>query len=254
MNDIETYFYTKSERIIYKWNTYFESYEKYFMKYRGRKINVLEIGVFDGGSLRMWADYFGNKALIVGMDINKNCASLAELPQIEIFIGDQSDPVKLKELVDKYGGFDIIIDDGSHINSHQIKTFQYLFDYLREGGTYLVEDVHTSYQKEFGGGYKNPNSFMEFSKDLLDGLHRQTDACTKYMNTISTQSYASDVSFLHTQPLLFCKQYHMEYIAKSSSQKIPFHDRNECLISCSCTSCKHQSAYAIHPTNPWKTP
>ena len=203
MNDIETYFYTKSERIIYKWNTYLGSYEKYFSKYREKDIRVLEIGVFDGGSLKMWADYFGDKSHIVGMDIDKRCASLSESPQIDIFIGDQSDPMKLKELVDKYGGFDIIIDDGSHINSHQIKTFQYLFDYLREGGTYLVEDVHTSYQKEFGGGYKNPSSFMEFSKDLLDGLHRQTDACTKYMNSIS------DIHFCHG--MVFFEKLTLEY-------------------------------------------
>ncbi len=191
MNDLQKYFYTKSERVIYKWDTYLESYDKYFSKYRDKNVKILEIGVFDGGSLRMWTDYFGSKSFVVGMDIDKKCLNLAEPPQIEIFIADQSDESKLKELIEKYDKFDIIIDDGSHINSHQIKTFEYLFNYLNEGGIYLVEDVHTSYQRDFGGGYKNPNSFMEFSKNLLDGLHRQTDASTKYMNTIS------DIHFCH---------------------------------------------------------
>jgi ubiquinone/menaquinone biosynthesis C-methylase UbiE len=53
-----------------KWMPYLEIYERHFERYRGTDVHVLEIGVFGGGSLQMWKDYFGPQSQIFGVDIN----------------------------------------------------------------------------------------------------------------------------------------------------------------------------------------
>lgn len=188
MNDLEKFFYHESDRLIYKWNCYFEFYNKHFLKYRNKKIKLLEIGVYKGGSLQMWKKYFGENAQIIGLDIDIGCKSFQE-NQIDIFIGNQNNEKDLESLVNKYGTFDIIIDDGSHVNEHQINSFKFLFDYLNDNGIYLVEDLHTSYWPNFGGGYKRPNTFLEFTKDLLDDINgyarKPNPVITKYTNLIS---------------------------------------------------------------------
>jgi hypothetical protein len=67
--------------------------------------------------------------------------------------------------------FDIIIDDGGHTMAQQKTTIEHLFRKVKDGGIYLVEDTHTSYWHEFHGGYKNKNSFIEYSKNFIDALH-----------------------------------------------------------------------------------
>ena len=69
--------------------TYFDIYEENFSKYRNKKITVLEIGVFRGGSLSMWQKYFGTQAKIIGIDINPKCKEF-ERENIKIYIGDQT--------------------------------------------------------------------------------------------------------------------------------------------------------------------
>jgi len=90
MNDLEKYFKNNTKRIIYKWEHYFNIYERHFSKFRNKEIVVLEIGVDRGGSLQMWKDYFGDKAKIYGVDINPNCKHLEE-ENVQVFIGDQAD-------------------------------------------------------------------------------------------------------------------------------------------------------------------
>ena len=140
MNDLENFFWKQSDRYIWKWTSYFKFYDKYFSKFRNRKCKILEIGVYRGGSLQMWQNYFSKDSLVVGMDINPECSAYTG-ENIEIFIGDQSNKEHLSELVKKYGKFDVIIDDGSHVAGHQIASFEYLIDYLNDDGVYLVEDV-----------------------------------------------------------------------------------------------------------------
>lgn len=78
MNDLEKYFYENNDKLIDKWIHYFDIYEKYFSKYRNKEVVILEIGVFQGGSLQMWKEYFGPGAKIYGIDINPNCKKLEE--------------------------------------------------------------------------------------------------------------------------------------------------------------------------------
>jgi hypothetical protein len=157
---------------IYKWEHYFDIYEKHFLKFKNSPtpITVLEIGVLNGGSLQMWQKYFGPNATIVGIDIYDDCKKF-EKENIKIRIGSQADKIFLKELTKEFPQIDVLIDDGSHRVLHQIITFEYLFKFIKLGGVYLVEDTHTSYWVEYGGGNKRRGSFLEFSKNLVDSLY-----------------------------------------------------------------------------------
>jgi hypothetical protein len=164
------YFENNTGRTIDKWIHYFDIYERYFHKYQNRPVNILEIGVYHGGSLQMWKHYFGLQAQIFGLDINPWCKSLEE-DRIKIFIGDQSDRLFLKSLKEIMPKIDILIDDGGHNMIEQIVTFEELYSHIKDDGIYLAEDLHTSYWTEFGGGYRKRNSFIEYSKDLIDQLN-----------------------------------------------------------------------------------
>lgn len=132
-----------------------------------RPLRILEIGVWRGGSLQLWRDYFGDSAIIFGIDIDENCR---ELPGIgcEIRIGSQTDASFLSSVVEEMGGVDIVIDDGSHNCDDVIASFQALWPLLSERGCYFVEDLHTSYWPQWRGGLRRPGSSMEFFKDLAD--------------------------------------------------------------------------------------
>ncbi len=168
--DLFDYFASNSGRLIFKWMHYFDIYEKHFAPFRGRDIKFLEIGVFHGGSLQMWKNYFGPRAKIVGVDINPVCKTFEE-PGIQIEIGSQEDRTFLRELAAKHGPFDIILDDGGHTMGQQIVTFDEMFQHVRRDGLFLCEDLHTSYWKEWGGAYRSPYTFIEYAKQLIDQMH-----------------------------------------------------------------------------------
>lgn len=164
------YFQHNPGRLIHKWHHYFEIYERHFAQFRGKPATIIEFGVFHGGSLQMWKHYFGAEVKIIGVDINPACQRLEE-DQITIEIGDQQDRGFLRELCDAYGPFDLVIDDGGHTMPQQINTFEVLYPQVREGGIYLVEDLHTSYRPNFDGGVRRPGTFIEYTKNLIDQLH-----------------------------------------------------------------------------------
>lgn len=170
MGELEDYFRANQRRLITKWRHYFEIYERHFAPYRGREIRVLEFGVWHGGSLQMWRHYFGPQAYIVGVDRHAGCAQLAE-PGIDIVIGDQEQPETHRGLRERYGPFDIVIDDGGHTMAQQITTFRELYPAVKPGGLYVAEDLHTSYHPPWGGGLRRPGTFIEFAKQLVDQLH-----------------------------------------------------------------------------------
>lgn len=169
-NDLEEYFYKNDRKLIHKWLHYFEAYDQHFKRYRGKEVTILEIGVFQGGSLQMWRDYFGPQAKIYGVDIEPKCKELEE-EGIEIFIGSQSDREFLRKLKTQIPKVDILIEDGGHMMEQQIVTFEELFDHVKDDGVYLCEDLHSSYWLTFGGGHKRKSSFIEYSKNFIDWLH-----------------------------------------------------------------------------------
>jgi len=190
MNDLEKFFKENTGRRINKWNHYFEIYDRHFSKFRGKEVHIVEFGVSQGGSLRMWKDYFGPKCKIYGIDINPRC-QMAEEDGVEIYIGDQEDRKFLRSLAEEIPHIDILIDDGGHEMKQQINTFEELFPYIDENGVYLCEDLHTSYQWDLGGGYKKKRSFIEYSKNFIDYInawHSKTSRLKVSEFTKSAQS------------------------------------------------------------------
>ncbi|MER8625771.1 cephalosporin hydroxylase family protein [Mesorhizobium sp. M1143] len=118
----------------------------------------------------MWKAYFGHGARVIGIDIDPICKAHDEVG-IEIFTGSQDDPALINQIIDRYDAFDIIIDDGSHIMRHVMKSFELLYDKVDPHGVYLVEDLHTAYWDEYEGGLKRAGTFMEFVKDKLDEIN-----------------------------------------------------------------------------------
>jgi hypothetical protein len=169
-NPLETFFTKNKDRLIHKWLHYFDIYHRHFERFRGKKITVIEFGVYHGGSLRMWKKYFGRKARIIGVDINPECKKFAE-QNIEIYIGDQEDRAFLKRLMKKIGPVDVVIEDGGHTMKQQIHTFEEVYPHVTENGVFLIEDLHTSYWAKYGGGYRKPGTFIEYAKGYVDELN-----------------------------------------------------------------------------------
>lgn len=157
-------------RALTKWKHYFQIYEREMNRFLNKPISFLEIGVFKGGSIPMWKDYFPKGSSLTFIDIDPACKDL-EIEGTQVRIGNQADPDFLAALAQEFGPFDLILDDGSHISQHQIKSFENLWPHLKNGGLYMVEDCHTSYWPGFGGGYRNEASFIEYGKRLIDTMH-----------------------------------------------------------------------------------
>jgi cephalosporin hydroxylase len=166
-----------------KWGShwYARHYQRHFAALRRKPLRILEIGIggdddprAGGKSLRMWKAYFP-RARICGIDIVDK--RVHEEGRIRTFVGSQDDEAFLLRLSREQGPFDIVIDDGSHMNAHVIRSFQILFPLLKEDGIYAVEDTQTAYWPEFGGAFSRdaaaPTS-LNFLKRLTDGLnHRE---------------------------------------------------------------------------------
>tara|TARA_R110002074_G_scaffold110272_1_gene237293 strand:+ start:7846 stop:8580 length:735 start_codon:yes stop_codon:yes gene_type:complete len=173
---------------------YIPYYEKHFKPIKNDQLNILEIGVravrgYGPSSLKMWKDYFPNSQ-IYGIDIDPENEGYDE-DRIKIFIGDQGDKVFLGDVIDEVGKFDIIIDDGSHINTLTIKSWEALFDRaLSAGGLYIIEDLANSYLnlesfnlRQTWEGMKHIPSDVSFNNersvmaDFLDSRIKKMDMC-----------------------------------------------------------------------------
>lgn len=170
-NDMERIFYSHQGRPSAKWHHYLEVYDRHLARFRGKQVRLLEIGVQHGGSLQIWRQYFGPQAIIYGIDINEKCRDFDDV-DARVRIGSQADPEFLQTVVKEMGGVDIVIDDGSHVASHQKISFECLYPLLNDYGVYLCEDLQAAYWPVFhDGGYKRPGTFIEMAKDLIDDMH-----------------------------------------------------------------------------------
>jgi hypothetical protein len=193
---------------IYKWEHYFEIYNRHLAKFIGKDVNVLEIGIYSGGSLEMWRSYFGDKTHVYGVDIEEACKQY-ESDNVSIFIGDQADRVFWKTVSRSIEGIDILIDDGGHTSEQQQITLEEMLPRLRPGGVYLCEDVH------------GPNNrFSAFASSLVDGLNG--------MNPIQPKSgplegnvsrFQSSIHSIHFYPYLVVIEKHRVPPIKLSAPK-----------------------------------
>ena len=160
--------FKKSENFCIKYEKYFDVYEKYFSKYREKNIIFVEIGIFNGGSLKVWKEYFGPNAKIIGIDLNPDCKKFEE-DGIEIHIGNQSDPKFWDDFFKKVGNVDVILDDGGHTNLDQIITTIKCAEKINDNGIIMVEDTHSSYIEEYNS--KEKFSFINFTKKIIDDVN-----------------------------------------------------------------------------------
>ena len=163
---LDDWFSTYSEGpVVMKWEAYMELYDRYFSKFKGKNVTMLEIGIQSGGSIEMWQQYFGSKLNFVGFDINPYCKRF-ERKNVQIFTGSQLNRADLQMLYKSIGPVDIILDDGGHTKIMQQNSFELLFGAVTDGGYYVVEDIEFSYTREFGS-----HTFVDYAKQLVDVLN-----------------------------------------------------------------------------------
>lgn len=140
-----------------KWGHHFYTpvYQTLFDPLRTQPVRLLEIGVggyanprHGGDSIRMWKRFFP-KGQITTIDIHEKY--VVDERRIHFFRGDQADPEFLKKVNAATGPFDIVIDDGSHVQSHIIASYEALFPLLKPGGIYIIEDTQTAYWPKYEG-------------------------------------------------------------------------------------------------------
>lgn len=165
-------FETHVGRPIVKLDHYFPIYDRHFGRFVDRPLKFLEIGAGRGGSAQMWKQYFGASSHIVSIDINPRAKNFEE-ERIDVRIGDQSDVTFLASVVEEFGTFDCVLDDGSHVMKHLAATFDFLYPKIASDGIYMVEDLCTAYWPSYGGGLCRQGSFIETSKALIDQLSAQ---------------------------------------------------------------------------------
>jgi len=162
-NPLWTYFTNHKEgHGIWKWEHYFDIYHRHFSKFIGTTVNVAEIGIYSGGSLDMWAAYFGDKSTVYGIDIQEACKAY-ERDNIRIFIGDQASPQFWAHFKSKAAALDILVDDGGHTPEQQMVTLEQMLPFLSPGGVYLCEDVHGIH-----------HGFAAFAAGLVSELNRMS--------------------------------------------------------------------------------
>lgn len=153
-------------------------YQELMSRHRGRPVRLLEIGVggYEGGSggesLQMWAAYFP-KGHVYGIDPYDKTALSGG--RIKVLQCSQTDHRCLTEIGEACGPFDFIIDDGSHVNSHQVESFGILWRFIKDGGAYIIEDVQTSYWPAYGGGHVGSSGYaqscMSYFKGMTDSVN-----------------------------------------------------------------------------------
>ena len=128
-------------------------------------VRLLEIGVWEGASLEMWAQWLPN-ATIIGVDIDLSRCRIAESERVRVAQGDTMDAEFLASLITDFGPFDVVIDDGAHLVTHHRPAFDALWPYVRPDGYYIIEDLHTYYWERANA----PGSdawLMELARDAM---------------------------------------------------------------------------------------
>jgi len=184
-DNIEYLHRSKIGKVSDKWSSYLTYYDSLFSKYKSSPICLLEIGVQNGGSLETWAKYFHNAQALIGCDIDPNCGLLVyEDPRISVVVGDANKIETLQAIKQINEVLDIVIDDGSHRSIDILNSFVNYFPLLKPGGVFVIEDTHSLYQMQFGGGIFNDFSAYAFFKKMIDIIGYQF-----WTNEISLETY-----------------------------------------------------------------
>ncbi len=157
-------------------HNYTRAYAQHFHALRNEPLKFLEIGIQSGYSVKLWEEYFP-KAELHFIDIARDRIKYHS-QRSEYHFVDQTNNIGLQTLMESLGGqFDIIIDDGGHTMDQQMISFESLFPYVKSGGMYIIEDLHTSYWKQYGGNgsfkapLAGPGTCVNFLQNLVDDLN-----------------------------------------------------------------------------------
>ncbi len=171
---IDTLHRNKVGKVSDKWDSYLGYYDILFGPRRHLPVSILEIGVQNGGSLETWARYFESGVQFVGCDINPKCGALKyDDPRIRVVVGDANAAPGFQAIRDISVEFDIVIDDGSHVSTDILNSFVNYFPMVKPGGLYVVEDTHTIYSDQYGGGILNDYGAYAFFKKAIDAINYQ---------------------------------------------------------------------------------
>ena len=173
---------------IWKWEHYFPVYERHLSTFVGRSPVVLEIGIYSGGSLPLWREYFGDGCRIFGVDINPACKAY-ESDNVSIHIGDQASREFWRDL--ELPVLDVVIDDGGHLPEQQIVTLEELLPRMARESVYICEDIH---------GVDNP--FTDYVHGLSQSLNATVwTSGSAALNATATQ-FQRTIASVHTYSFL----------------------------------------------------
>jgi hypothetical protein len=180
MGDLYEQFLSRTDLTIDKWHHYFPVYEAYLERFRGKAPRLLEIGVQNGGSARLFADWLGEGTRVTGLDVDANCTKHAIPGRIDIEIGDQSNREVLASLQQRRGPWDIVIDDGGHTNLQIINSFEVLFPQLPDGAVYIIEDTHAHWMHSVYRDHPKGLSVVHLVAELFTMLHGWTGSMERH--------------------------------------------------------------------------
>jgi hypothetical protein len=154
----------------------------------------MEVGVYSGGSLGMWRNYFGDKAQIYGVDIEPAC-KVYEENGVRVFIGDQADHSFWQRVKREVPHLDVLIDDGGHLAHQQITTLEEMLPHLRDGGVYICEDVH-----------RVRNDFLLYVTGMTHGLYKimavdDFENCERRLSS-PVSGFQASVQSIHYYPFV----------------------------------------------------
>lgn len=188
-------------------------YPRFLEHLRDDTFNMLEIGYHEGGSARMWAEYFPNCS-VYAMDISKEGNYVDHI----VIKGDQSRLEDLESVVRTIGSAKFIIDDGSHHPVHQIETFEYLFNNLLEdGGVYIIEDIETSYWRSDSEVYGYRIGFfnsLKYTNNYIDNINSEFSGKENNLK-ISSITYGQNCIIINKQTMEESEYFRRGYRFKS---------------------------------------
>jgi hypothetical protein len=178
---------------------FYDIYDRYFSEFSGQPVTLLELGVHTGASLKVWASYFPNGS-VIGIDLIDPGPDFSAYPNIVYEVADQADRPRLDAICKARApeGFDLIIDDASHIGYSAAASYSVLFPRLKSGALYNIEDWGTGYYDDWPDG----GHYQKIRVESFDGLVPKRLPSHDFGMVGFVKSLIDDVAGDHIRPTL----------------------------------------------------